>query len=639
MPQSPIVKSAKLLKSTTNHNPGGKSTSDRTWRLNPVAVIATSALLMTTHPTKSRLALAALVLLLLSVLLLGPARTWAHINYYWAASYGGKGSEYAFTSSIQQTSDGGYVVGGYTTSFGAGDWDFWVLKLTQDGTIQWQKTYGGQSHDEAHSIQQTLDGGYVVAGYTESFGAGVSSVWVLKLREDGTIQWQKTFGGTEWWASEGAWSIQQTSDGGYVVAGFTTYFGVGGPMDFWVLKLREDGTIQWQKTFGGTGFDDARAGPIQQTADGGYVVAGRTDSFGAGRSDFWVLKLTEDGTIQWQKTYGGRADDQPHSIQQTSDGGYVVAGWTSSFGAGDWDFWVLKLRENGTVQWQKTYGGREWDEARSIRRTLDGGYVVAGGTDSFGAGRSDFWVLKLDGNGTIQWQRTYGERADDDAMSIRQTSDGGYVVAGWTESFGAGNGDLWILKLDKDGNIPGCSLIATSSAIVEDTEVGGINSWAQTSQSFAIVRDTYVAAVDSWASVSTQCYHEITPTPTIIFTPTRTPTTTPTLTSTPTKTCTPSATPTATRTPTPSATPTGTQTATWTPTPTTTPTDTRTVTPTAQTLTSTPPSTHTPTATPIGTGTSTTTPSPTATPTSQTTPAATRWLYLPLVLRQSPREW
>jgi hypothetical protein len=158
---------------------------------------------------------------------LGPARTWAHINYYWAASYGGKGSEYAFTSSIQQTSDGGYVVGGYTTSFGAGDWDFWVLKLTQDGTIQWQKTYGGQSHDEAHSIQQTLDGGYVVAGYTESFGAGVSSVWVLKLREDGTIQWQKTFGGTEWWASEGAWSIQQTSDGGYVVAGFTTYFGVG----------------------------------------------------------------------------------------------------------------------------------------------------------------------------------------------------------------------------------------------------------------------------------------------------------------------------------------------------------------------------------------------------------------------------
>jgi len=479
--------------------------------------------MMRLHTTKPRLALAALVLLLLPTLLYGPARTWAQIYCYWAASYGGKESEYAYTSSIQQTSDGGYVVAGETESFGAGDWDIWILKLDEDGTIQWQKTYGGQSHDEASSIQQTSDGGYVVTGQTLSFGAGLSSVWVLKLREDGTIQWQKTFGGPEWWASEGAWSIQQTSDGGYIVAGFTTYFGVGGPMDFWVLKLREDGAIQWQKTFGGTGFDDARAGSIQQTSDGGYVVAGRTDSFGAGRSDFWVLKLREDGTIQWQKTYGGRADDQPHSIQQTSDGGYAVAGWTYSFGAGDWDVWILKLDENGTIQWQKTYGGREWDEARSIRQTLDGGYVVVGGTESFGAGGSDFWVLKLDGNGALQWQKTYGERAYDDAMSIRQTSDGGYVVAGATESFGAGNEDLWILRLDKDGNIPECPPMATSSAIVMDTEVRGVNSTAKTSSSHATITNTHIHPADSEALVSTQCYHEITPTPTP--TPTVTPTT------------------------------------------------------------------------------------------------------------------
>ena len=343
---------------------------------------------MRLHTTKSRLALTALVLLLLAVFLLGSARTWAQ-TYYWAASYGGWSWDEAW--SIQQTSDGGYAVAGWTESFGVSGVEFWVLKLREDGTIQWQKTYG-QWWDVASFIQQTSDGGYAVTGWTWSFGAGDSDFWVLKLDGDGNIQWQKTYGGR---ADDQAESIQQTSDGGYVVAGLTESFGAG-DSDIWVLKLDGDGDIQWQKTFGGSDTEATSAEPIQQTSDGGYVVTGRTESFGAGDSDFWVVKLNGDGSIQWQKPYGGQADDQAKAIRQTSDGGYVVTGYTASFGAGNWDFWVLKLDAGGDILWQKTYGGTSSEYAHTIQQTEDTGYIVAGYSSSFGAGSGDIWVLKLE---------------------------------------------------------------------------------------------------------------------------------------------------------------------------------------------------------------------------------------------------
>jgi uncharacterized delta-60 repeat protein len=253
---------------------------------------------------------------------------------------------------------------------------------------QWANTYGGTNYDYANSIQQTSDGGYIVAGETYSFGAVNSDAWVLKLKPDGTVDWQKTYGGTNY---DSAYSIQQTSDGGYIVAGYTESFGAGN-VDAWVLKLKPDGTVDWQKTYGGA--DDDSANSIQQTSDGGYIVAGET-SFGAGYGDAWVLKLKPDGTVDWQKTYGGAADDYANSIQQTSDGGYIVAGATISFGAGNDDAWVLKLKPDGTVDWQKTYGGTNDDFASSIQQTSDGGYIVAGETYSFGAGNDDAWVLKL----------------------------------------------------------------------------------------------------------------------------------------------------------------------------------------------------------------------------------------------------
>ena len=207
----------------------------------------------------------------------------------WAATYGGSKSDYA--SAIQQTDDGGYIVAGGTESFGAGKEDFLILKLTPDGAVEWQKTYGGADEDRAYFIQQTGDEGYIVVGKTESFGAGDEDVWVLKLRPDGSVEWQKTYGGTN---RDTAFSIQQTSDRGYIVAGGAA-FSSEGRNDAWVLKLRYDGTVEWQKTCGGTGSDDVIS--IQQTDDG-YIVAGLTKSFGDEKNAALVLKLGTDGTME-----------------------------------------------------------------------------------------------------------------------------------------------------------------------------------------------------------------------------------------------------------------------------------------------------------------------------------------------------
>jgi hypothetical protein len=276
------------------------------------------------------------------------------------------------------------------------------------------------------------------------------------------------------------------------VAGWTWSFGAG-DYDVWVLKLDGQGNVQWQKTYGGTSGDWAHA--IAPTSDGGYVVAGWTWSFGAGNRDVWVLKLDGSGNVQWQKTYGGSNEDAAFAIAPTSDGGYVVAGWTGSFGAGSHDVWVLKLDGSGNVQWQKTYGGSNDDGATGIVPTSDGGYVVAGWTGSFGAGGDDVWVLKLDGQGNVQWQKTYGGSNDDGARAIAPTSDGGYVVAGWTWSFGTGAHDVWVLKLEADGTVRGCSI-----SLVRDS-TASVGSTTMSSLSTSVVGQTTSASVASSSAV------------------------------------------------------------------------------------------------------------------------------------------
>lgn len=419
----------------------------------------------------------------------------------WAKTFGGSGREEAY--SIEQTNDGGYIVAGYTDSFGAGSEDFWVMRLDSSGNIQWQKTYGGTDSDWANSIKQTSDGGYIVAGVTYSFGAGSADMWVLKLRDNGSVQWQKTYGGTD---SDFANSVQQTSDGGYVVAGATYSFGAGSA-DSWILKLLANGDVDWEATYGGAGNDFVNS--VQQTSDGGYIVAGDTDSFYENRS-VWVFKLNPVGGTEWEGIYEGTSFDFANSVQQTSDGGYIVAGYTWSSGAGNEDVWILKINSSGYVQWQYTYGGAYNDWAYSARQTSDGGYIVVGVTYSFNTVNGDIWVLKLNRNGDIEWQNSYGSSSGDGAYTIRQTTDGGYIVGGVTYSFGAAGGDFWILRLTSAGSITfapgsGASQNSTSSSLASSRITTNIVATAASvNTSGNVAAATAVTPQNSAATVSSQ---------------------------------------------------------------------------------------------------------------------------------------
>ena len=291
---------------------------------------------------------------------------------------------------------------------------------------QWAKTYGGNGahwpgHQWANSIQQTADGGYIVAGASNSFGGlGFNFGWVLKLDANGIVQWEKQYGFGD---GDEINCIRQTSDGGYIVAGRTYLMTNPSPGNqAWVFKLDPNGTAEWNWTFGG-GQDDS-ANSIEQTSDHQYIVAGSTASSGtAGGKDIWVFKLDTNGVLLWQRTFGGAKDDEADSVRQTADGGYIVAGSTSSFGNGNKDAWILKLDGTGFPTWQKTYGGSLSDEANSIRQTSDGGYIVAGSTSSFGSGFSYAWVLKLDENGDPEWQKQYGH-GDGDRSQLRSADLG-----------------------------------------------------------------------------------------------------------------------------------------------------------------------------------------------------------------------
>gem|GEM_PF-1247018 len=362
----------------------------------------------------------------------------------WAKTYGGKGLDLAFT--IKQTEDRGYIVGGESRSFGSFFSDAWVIKLDAHGNIQWQKRYGGSLNDAIYSIDKTKDGGFIMAGETGASIPLLGLFWVVKIDENGQIQWQKTYG--QGWV----YSIQQTSEGGYVAVGVNK----GKP---WVVKLDNQGNIQWQKRYGGINGDLTQS--IKQTSEGGYIIAGMM------RGRIWILKLNSAGEMEWQKTYSQGFLDANFSIQQTEDGGYILASVSFTFESGYTDIWILKLDAEGEIEWQKSYGGSGLEMVHSIEQTREGGFVVGGWTDSFGSGNMDAWLLKLNPKGEIEWQKAYGSSGVDLATSISPTKDGGYVVVGATHSFGAGEMDIWVLKVDANGNMLGCpgGLIKTTSSI------------------------------------------------------------------------------------------------------------------------------------------------------------------------------
>jgi hypothetical protein len=406
------------------------------------------------------------------------------------------GSSWDMGRCLEQTFDGGYIVAGYAMSNNgdvsgnhSGYFDYWIVKLDVTGKIEWQKCLGGSESDYAFSIEQTTDSGYIVAGVTDSYngdvtgnhGQGVYDYWVVKLNTKGDLQWQKCLGGS---GGEEAHSVRQTSDGGYIVAGSSWYSNDGdvtgnhGDFDYWIVKLDTAGNIQWQKSLGGSGREMAYS--IRQTADGGYIIGGYSDSEDGdvtgnqGDFDYWIVKLYASGNIAWQKSLGGSSIEDAFSIELTTDGGYIVAGVTDSFD-GDvtgnnslpgpyGDGWVVKLDSTGSIQWQKCLGGSFDDWAYSVSQTDEGGFIVTcitksqdgevtGNHDPSGT-YWDYWAVKLDTTGNIQWQKCLGGSQDEETYSVQQTSDGGTILAGSSYSTDGdvtgnhGGGDYWIVKLN-----------------------------------------------------------------------------------------------------------------------------------------------------------------------------------------------
>lgn len=447
----------------------------------------------------------------------------------WQKTYGGSHGDDA--NSIALTSDGGYIVGGQTSSpdgdvtgYHAPLPDAWVTKISATGNLEWQKDLGGSDGDDIFSVQQTYDGNYAVFGYTNSIdgdvtghhGANLSDYWLVKLSVTGSILWQKALGGTSY--DQGN-AMCQTADSGFILTGYSSstdgdVTGNHGGADIWVVKLSSTGSIVWEKSFGGSGFDGGYS--VQQTADGGYVIAGsNTSSDGNvtgnhGGSDYWVVKLSPTGALQWQKSLGGSNTDQATFIRQTLDGGYIVTGNSRSTDgdvtghhglptAINTDMWTVKLDAAGNIQWQVALGGSSDDYGTSIVQSADSGYIVAGYTSSADGdvsvnhGYSDEWLVKLSPTGSIVWQKTYGGSLSDNAQCIQHTPDGSYILAGTTSSSDGdvtgflGTADFWVTKLSCPAADPitGATHVCAGNAItLTDAATGGI--WEATNRTAAL---------------------------------------------------------------------------------------------------------------------------------------------------------
>jgi hypothetical protein len=378
--------------------------------------------------------------------------------------------------AVYTLSNNGNVVGQ------KGGEDYWALKLDNTGNIVWKRVYGGSNDDRCYAAIPTSDGGYILAGTSNSASGDVTNnkgafdMWVVKLNATGGITWRRNFGGPD---DDAAYSIDELATGGYVIAGESKsqtgdVNGNRGGYDYSIIRISATGNLVWKQSYGGSSDESAKS--IQQCSDGSFIVAGETTSNDVdvsnnqGGSDFWVLRLRPNGTIRWKNTYGGTSNDNAFSVVQLSNGNFVVAGETESNNgnvpdnSGGDDFWVLSLRGAGTVLWSRTFGGLNDDNARFVAETADGAVVVAGKTESNSGdvtgfkGGQDFWVVKVRrSSGNLEWQKTLGGFDNDFAYGIDVTSDGAQVVVGESESDDGdlssnnGNADYWIAKLTASG--------------------------------------------------------------------------------------------------------------------------------------------------------------------------------------------
>lgn len=457
----------------------------------------------------------------LSLLILGSACTYSQ-DILWEKSYGGKHADYLFDA--MPTADYGFILAGSSlsdktgnkTEDNHGDLDYWIWKMDEKGDLDWQKSYGGSGFDLLQSIKNTRDGGFILAGTSNSSEGfqkkepckGLADFWVIKLDARGEEQWQRTIGGN---GQDELLCVFQVKDGGYILGGssgsnpiannklnektnavtgedlFSKSEKSRGNMDYWIIKLNKEGTIEWQKTFGGQYADLLRS--MQQTSDNGYILAGYSNSpvsgdktdGNKGAGDYWVIKINEAGTIEWQQTYGADGDDQPYIIYQTKDEGYIIGGNSNSRNPltplggivnNGTDYWVLKLDHDGEVIWSKTYDFGKVDILTSMVVNNDQSYLIGGyakteakrslvndmakkaGVAKEQDGINDYIALKIDEYGEEIWNKTVGSNGEDILRKLFETRDGGYLMAGTSNSNSSkdknsaiGSNDFWVVKL------------------------------------------------------------------------------------------------------------------------------------------------------------------------------------------------
>jgi len=348
------------------------------------------------------------------------------------------GSENDLGYSVQQTDDGGYIITGYTYSFGNGERDVWLIKIDSQGNEEWNQIFGGSI---GSSVQQTTDGGYIITGnVSDSIG---NDVMLIKTDSQGNEEWNQTFGGSE---SDYGHSVQQTEDGGYIITGYTGSFGVD-IYDFLLIKADSEGNEEWIKTFGGSSQDYGHS--VQETIDDGYIIVGHTESFGNGSYDVWLIKTNSQGDEEWNQTFGGSSQDYGNSVQETIDDGYIITGSTFSFGNGGSDVWLIKTDSNGNEEWNQTFGGSGNDEGDFVIQTTDGGYCIVGGISDV-SNSYDVWLIKTDANGVNVWDRTYDEGSDVEiGLCVQQTTDDGYIIV--AAKYGDTGFHIWLIKTNSEG--------------------------------------------------------------------------------------------------------------------------------------------------------------------------------------------
>jgi hypothetical protein len=362
----------------------------------------------------------------------GPRTPPAGIDTLWTRVIGGIYDDQG--QDVKVTTDGGYIVAGFTRSIGAGGYDMYVIKFSATGAVVWDTTYGGAKDDQAYAVEPTADGGYAVCGFTNSHGAGIEDVYLIKTDAGGDTVWTRTYGGT---AGDAGYDLKTLPDSGFIIAG------VKGS-DVYLIRTDANGDTVWTRTYGGSGNDFANS--LIPTADGGYAIAGATNSYGAGESDVYLIKVDAQGNLLWSKTFGGAKNDWGSSIVQTPDHGLIIAGYTESFGHGAFDIYLIRTDANGDTVWTRTIGGDKSEGAYSVCSTADGSIIIAGFTESWGNGGMDLYLVKTGSDGNQDWSAIYGGSADDIAYGLTATPDGGFIAVGYTKSFGLGSADVYILK-------------------------------------------------------------------------------------------------------------------------------------------------------------------------------------------------